>query len=421
MPTTSLIDLTDARDDDITSMLTHAHRTITRSKAALIAAIAQFHARGLAEHFGAPSTATWLIRHFQLASSTARELVRVAVFITQHPRVADAFYLGRLSYCAVRLLMAVVDESTTEDEEDAIVAAAEGLTITELRAALAPLRTPREDKVEKIRIRTQDDGWTTVSITLNPDTAAEFAAALKTAELSNYGDTTTKIEDSDVQPGDVADQIAGLDPHGTHGAGVVGVSRFGAPARVRLMGAFKAVVHIVRSQPVSRVRAPGAEVIYVVREDDGGVPRVVSDPSAVATGRADKLFNARMRTLLVDGVGNAVSLSSSTRLATNRQVKALVAQWSGVCATPGCGHSRWLEMHHIVDWAQGGPTDMWNLVVLCSACHTLVTNGQMRITIDDKDPSRLHFRARGSHFVSCRRGAPVTLESLLARKAPTAA
>ena len=41
------------------------------------------------------------------------------------------------------------------------------------------------------------------------------------------------------------------------------------------------------------------------------------------------------------------------------------------CQRPGCGHTRFLEVHHIVSRAAGGGNEAENLVTLCSACHTL--------------------------------------------------
>ena len=44
------------------------------------------------------------------------------------------------------------------------------------------------------------------------------------------------------------------------------------------------------------------------------------------------------------------------------------------CRVPGCD-SRFVEIHHIVHWNQGGPTDTWNLVSLCPRHHTLHHQG----------------------------------------------
>jgi 5-methylcytosine-specific restriction endonuclease McrA len=41
------------------------------------------------------------------------------------------------------------------------------------------------------------------------------------------------------------------------------------------------------------------------------------------------------------------------------------------CETPGCGHIRFLEVHHIQPRAAGGANRIDNLKVLCSACHRL--------------------------------------------------
>ena len=42
------------------------------------------------------------------------------------------------------------------------------------------------------------------------------------------------------------------------------------------------------------------------------------------------------------------------------------------CRTSGCGHTRFLEVHHVVPRARGGGNDSDNLITLCSACHRLV-------------------------------------------------
>ncbi len=39
------------------------------------------------------------------------------------------------------------------------------------------------------------------------------------------------------------------------------------------------------------------------------------------------------------------------------------------CETPGCNHTRFLEIHHLVPRSKGGTNDPTNLSVLCSACH----------------------------------------------------
>ncbi len=44
------------------------------------------------------------------------------------------------------------------------------------------------------------------------------------------------------------------------------------------------------------------------------------------------------------------------------------------CQTPGCNHTRFLEVHHKIPRARGGTNDPENLQALCSACHALIHN-----------------------------------------------
>jgi hypothetical protein len=50
----------------------------------------------------------------------------------------------------------------------------------------------------------------------------------------------------------------------------------------------------------------------------------------------------------------------------------------GVCRFPGCERKRWLHAHHLVHWADGGGTDLDNLVLLCHAHHRLIHEGGWR-------------------------------------------
>lgn len=50
------------------------------------------------------------------------------------------------------------------------------------------------------------------------------------------------------------------------------------------------------------------------------------------------------------------------------------------CRFPGCGRTRWVHAHHVVHWADGGPTDADNLLTLCPTHHRLVHEEGWRIS-----------------------------------------
>ncbi len=62
--------------------------------------------------------------------------------------------------------------------------------------------------------------------------------------------------------------------------------------------------------------------------------------------------------------------------------RALVARDEG-CRFPGCNRPPgWCQAHHVVPWTDGGPTDLDNLVLLCSHHHRVVHRRGWTITFD---------------------------------------
>jgi hypothetical protein len=53
-------------------------------------------------------------------------------------------------------------------------------------------------------------------------------------------------------------------------------------------------------------------------------------------------------------------------------LRRLLQERDGGCRFPGCGRTRWTHGHHIVHWANLGPTNLDNLVTLCGFHHRLV-------------------------------------------------
>ncbi|HEX6232490.1 MAG TPA: DUF222 domain-containing protein [Jiangellaceae bacterium] len=81
---------------------------------------------------------------------------------------------------------------------------------------------------------------------------------------------------------------------------------------------------------------------------------------------------AVIQRVLLDPTGAVLDLGRDYRTATPAQFAALTARDRG-CAFPGCTRpAPWCIAHHIVHWADGGRTDLDNLVLLCTWHHTVV-------------------------------------------------
>ena len=79
--------------------------------------------------------------------------------------------------------------------------------------------------------------------------------------------------------------------------------------------------------------------------------------------------------VVLDSNGVTVDLGRSVRLATKQQRRALLAMYD-TCAIPGCTvTSRHCQPHHIHWWINFGPTDLDNLIPICSKHHHNVHEG----------------------------------------------
>jgi hypothetical protein len=103
---------------------------------------------------------------------------------------------------------------------------------------------------------------------------------------------------------------------------------------------------------------------------------VVGLPSAVARRLACDCSHA---TQVDDENGNPLHVGRKTRRIRGRLARAVHARDGGRCRAPGC-NNRTTQIHHIVHWADGGPTCIENLISLCDRHHWLVHEGEWTIS-----------------------------------------
>ncbi|HEX6327270.1 MAG TPA: DUF222 domain-containing protein [Jiangellaceae bacterium] len=81
---------------------------------------------------------------------------------------------------------------------------------------------------------------------------------------------------------------------------------------------------------------------------------------------------AGIQRVVLDPAGAVLDVGREYRTATPAQFAALIAR-DGGCAFPGCTRpASWCIAHHIIHWADGGETNVDNLVLLCTWHHTVV-------------------------------------------------
>jgi hypothetical protein len=89
-----------------------------------------------------------------------------------------------------------------------------------------------------------------------------------------------------------------------------------------------------------------------------------------------------------DAEGRIFEVGAKTRTIPPTLRRALLHR-DRSCRFPGC-HGRFCQAHHIRHWAQGGPTTLSNLVLLCRRHHRAVHEEGYRV--DRQPDGELRFR-----------------------------
>ncbi|MEO6413563.1 MAG: HNH endonuclease, partial [Pedococcus sp.] len=104
--------------------------------------------------------------------------------------------------------------------------------------------------------------------------------------------------------------------------------------------------------------------------------------------------------------GRPVSVGRTMRILPARS-RRLIHDRDRGCRFPGCTTTRFVEIHHLHEWAQGGPTDHDNQVSLCPFHHDAIDRVDYHLTGDPTKPDGLHVTNR--HGLPIRPPTPTEL------------
>ena len=138
------------------------------------------------------------------------------------------------------------------------------------------------------------------------------------------------------------------------------------------------------------LESPGTDrqqiVVHVaaesLREGVAGCCEIEHGPSIPAASARRLSCDASIITLVEDADGEPLNVGRKTRSIPAPLRRLLTARDKG-CRFPGCGNARYIDMHHIKHWANGGETKPSNLVSLCRFHHRAVHEGGFDVQILD--------------------------------------
>jgi hypothetical protein len=139
-------------------------------------------------------------------------------------------------------------------------------------------------------------------------------------------------------------------------------------------------------------RRPLEADIAIICDADTAVSGLLADRSVCETSDGVAVPPASIRRLLcqgrvtpiiIDANGVVLAMGRQIRNANRAQRRALRAMYRS-CAFPGCDvEFDRCEIHHIVPWELGGPTDLANLIPTCSRHHHVVHEGGWQLDLAD--------------------------------------
>jgi Domain of unknown function (DUF222)/HNH endonuclease len=353
----------DRLGDQIAELSAHLDAATAR----LLGLIREFDARG-GWNTGFRSCAAWLSWRVGLDIGAARERVRVARALATLPLFAHALGSGELSYAKVRALTRVA----TPETEARLLAVGRAGTAAHVERIVRGWRrmdrqveareTARRHAGRALHVYQDEGGMVVVRGRLEPEVGELLAQALAAAREMLYHRARAA---TGTRPADPSGDLPTMAQRQADALGLLAETALhqgldpGAPG-----DRYQVVVHVDAA-----VLADPEQPSQSVLEEGSHVSAETSRRLACDAGRV---------VMRHDEAGRVLEVGARTRTIPPALRRALHHRDHG-CCFPGCT-VRFGQGHHLRHWAQGGPTTLSNLALLCRRHHRAVHEEGYRVT-----------------------------------------
>lgn len=340
------LDLTRLEVGEQAALITRLHTAERRAAGLKACAAAAFEQRVGWKADGARSGKQWLADRLGMDRPSAARLAGIARRLGQLPATAAALRAGRLGLDDAATLASAVDaDPAGAGQLDAIAAAAaaEGSTHSQLVRAVRAWQTTSPDATDhetrlwqrrRAAVGRDADGAVTVSAVLDPHAGEYVLAAMQRfAKPDDRRDQRSQAQRN-------ADALALI-------------------ARLALRA--DADQPLASSRPTVAVHVRAADLAA----GHGPAETHHTGPVTAATARIMGC-DANVHTIIVDDHATPMDVGRA-RATPSKRLRLAVHARDRACV--GCGSRLGLQLHHIRHWANGGPTNLANLTLLCWSCH----------------------------------------------------
>ena len=288
---------------------------------------------------GATSMVDWVVARYQTSVATAREWIKVARALEQLPRVREVFAEGRLSWDQLRALLRVVTPGTEAEWAER----APDMTVAQLRAASKTVK--REAVVEehdrrRVWWRFRDDRPCFELFAEMSDVEGATVATWLMRKANQYDPNPESgvYDDFETRCADALHELA--------------------------------------SQALAADRDHDRATLLIHTNlqtllDGAGTATITNGPALNSDTLRRLACDARLQLALTGNPNTVIGVGRTTRTIPPWLARIVQARDQG-CRFPGCRRTRWTQVHHIQHWADGGPTDLDNLITLCGHHHRLI-------------------------------------------------
>lgn len=316
--------------------------------------LAEYDRRELWRADGATSMTAWVKGVLGNGGDTASAQVRVAHALDELPVIANAFEEGALSFDQAK----AVTEFATPSTDAHFASEARKFSAGQLRRMARRFRpVPVTEENENHEARVFRIRWDLRNRVL------KMSGQLPAAEgrvVEKAFDRFMTSERIDPRPG----------PY-DHDA-------YRADALVALCSTS------IASDPDADRATIGVHVDARVLAGEPGMAEL-DNTMAICMETAQRLACDSRWYIVVDGPGGIPMGIGRVSRSIPAYLAREIRHRDGGCRWPGCERKLWTNIHHQKPWAEGGPTDMNNLLVLCGPHHRLVHEGGWEVRGDPND------------------------------------